>query len=179
LSSLGTTNCFSSLSVGSNKSLNLSGTALNGKTIYINGGNVDLKGAFTCTCTIVLTNTSTATNATIGTWSSNAQATNNITAPTTGTYAGIAIYQDRRASGNTDKINGGASNVIQGAVYFPKDTLWINGTGTATSLCAMWVANNITFLGTSSIAISSPDDSVCSGDGLPSSKAVHMVRLVS
>lgn len=179
LSSLGTTNCFSSLSVGSNKSLNLSGTALNGKTIYINGGNVDLKGAFTCTCTIVLTNTSTATNATIGTWSSNAQATNNITAPTTGTYAGIAIYQDRRASGNTDQINGGASNVIQGTVYFPKDTLWINGTGTATSLCAMWVANNITFLGTSSIAISSPDDSVCSGDGLPSSKAVHMVRLVS
>ena len=178
LSNLGSTNCFSSLSVGSNKTLNLSGSSLDGKTIYLNGGGVDLKGSFTCTCTIVLTNTSTATNATIGTFTSNAQATNNITAPTTGTFAGIAVYQDRRATGNTDKINGGSGNVIQGAVYFPKDTLQINGTGTAVSLCAMWVANNITFLGTSSIAIASPDDSVCSGDGLPSSKAVHMVRLV-
>ena len=176
---LGNTNCFSSLSVGSNKSLNLSGSALDGKTIYINGGDVDLKGAFTCTCTIVLTNTSTASNATIGTWSSNAQANNNITAPTTGTFAGIAIYQDRRATGNVDKINGGSNNVIQGAIYFPKDTLWINGTGTGTSLCAMWVANNITFLGNSSIAISSPDDAACSGDGLPGGTAAKVVRLVA
>ena len=53
--------------------------------IYINGGSADLQGAFNCTgCTIVLTNKSTASNATIGTFSSNAQATNNITAPTTG-----------------------------------------------------------------------------------------------
>ncbi len=71
--------------------------------------------------------------------SSNAQATNNITAPTTGTYAGIAIYQDRRATGNTNKINGGSGNVIQGAIYFPKDTV-DQRTGNATSLCAMWVA---------------------------------------
>jgi hypothetical protein len=177
---LGSTNCFSSLSVGSNKTLTIpSNSPLNGKTIYINGGSVDLKGAFTCTCTIVLTNTSTASNATIGSFSSNAQATNNITAPTTGTFAGIAVYQDRRATGNTDKINGGSNNVIQGAIYFPKDTLWINGTGTATSLCAMWIANNITFLGNSSIAISSPDDSVCSGAGLPSSAAAKVVRLVA
>ena len=84
----------------------------------------------------------------VGTWSANAQAQTNITSPTTGTYAGIAIYQDRRGTGgNSDKINGGSSNVITGAVYFPKDTLQINGTGTATSLCAMWVAKNITFTG--------------------------------
>ena len=159
--------------------MNLSGSALDGKTIYINAGSVDLKGAFTCTCTIVLTNTSSAANATIGTWSSNAQATNNITAPTSGTYKGIAVYQDRRATGNVDKINGGSGNVIQGAIYFPKDTLWINGTGTATSLCAMWVANNITFLGNSSIAISSPDDAACSGDGLPSGSTAKIVRLVA
>lgn len=180
-SSVGSYNCFSSLSVGSNKSLNLDtimGTGV--KTIYINGGSVDLKGDFTCSnCTIVLTNKSTASNATIGSWSSNAQATNNISAPTTGTYSGIAVYQDRRATGNTDKINGGASNVIQGAIYFPKDTLWINGTGTATSLCAMWVANNITFLGNSSIAISSPNDSVCASAGLPTGSSTKMVRLVA
>ena len=81
---------------------------------------------------------------TIGTFSSNAQANNNITAPTTGTYAGIAVYQDRRASsGNSNTVNGGSSNVIQGAVYFPNGVLQINGTGNAVSLCAMWVAKDI------------------------------------
>lgn len=169
------TNCFSSISLGPNRSI----TVPNGtNVVYVNGGNVDLKGTFNCTCTVVLTNQNPAANAPIGTWSSNAQASNNITAPMTGNFAGIAVYQDRRATGNTDKINGGSNNAIQGAIYFPKDTLQINGTGTAISLCAMWVANNISFLGTSSIAISSPDDTSCSGKE-PAGNPMHMVRLVA
>ena len=59
----------------------------NGFQIYVNGGNVDLKGTFNCTCTVVLTNQSQSANATIGTWSSNAQADNNITAPMTARVA--------------------------------------------------------------------------------------------
>lgn len=174
---LGTTNCFSSISLSPNKTINV---PANFGPIYINGGNVDLKGTFNCTgCTIVLTNTSAASTATIGTFSSNAQANNNITAPTSGTYKGIAVYQDRRATGNSDTINGGSNNVIQGAVYFPKDVLNINGTGNAVSLCAMWVAKDVTFIGTSSISISSPDDTACSGSGLPSNSAVKMVRLLA
>ncbi len=169
------TNCWSSISTNPHDTINVPSSI---PIVYVNGGSVDLKGTFNCTCTVVLTNTSTASNATIGTWSSNAQASNNITAPMTGTYAGIAVYQDRRATGNTDKINGGSSNILQGAVYFPKDTLQINGTGTATSLCAMWVANNISFLGNSSIAISSPDDTSCSGKE-PGGGSVHIVRLVA
>jgi hypothetical protein len=170
------TNCFSSLSVGSNKTLNV---PANFGPIYINGGSADLKGTFNCTgCTIVLTNKSTASNATIGTISSNAQANNNITAPTSGTYKGIAIYQDRRATGQTDKINGGSNNVISGALYFPKDTLWINGSGTANSLCAMFVAWQIVFTGNSGIKLSSPDDTSCASSGMPSNAAVKMVRLV-
>ena len=139
-------NCFTSVSVGSNRSLTIPST-WNGP-IYVNGGNVDLQGAFTCaSCSIVLTNSSTATNATIGTFSSNAQATNNITAPTSGTYRGIAVYQDRRATGNVDKINGGTNNVISGVVYFPGDTLWLNGTGNSVSICSMFVAKNVVFKG--------------------------------
>jgi hypothetical protein len=42
----------------------------------------------------------------------------------------------------------------------------------------MWVANNISFLGTSSIAISSPDDTACSGKE-PGGNPMHMVRLVA
>ena len=176
-STLGNINCFSSLSLNPNRTINVPN---NFGPIYINGGNVDLRGTFNCTgCTIVMTNSSTASNATIGTWTSNAQASNNITAPTSGTYKGIAVYQDRRATGSTDTINGGSSNVIQGAIYFPKDVLRINGTGNAVSLCAMWVAKDVTFIGTSTITISSPDDASCSGSGMPSNSAVKMVRLLA
>jgi hypothetical protein len=138
-----------------------------------------MQGKFTCSsCTIVLTN-SDSTASTIGTWSANAQSQTNITSPTTGTYAGIAVFKDRRGAASTDTINGGSNNVLSGAVYFPKDTLQINGTGTTNSLCAMWVANNITFLGNSSIAISSPDDTACSGLIAGAGTAVQMVRLVA
>ena len=86
------------------------------------------------------------------------QAHNNITAPTAGNYAGIAIYQDRRASSSSSNtINGGAGNIIRGAIYFPSSTLKINGSGSVdssgngVSLCAMWVARDINLTGNSSM----------------------------
>jgi hypothetical protein len=173
------TNCFSSLSVGSNKTLDLSGTSLNGGPIYINGGSIDLKGDFTCTCTIVLTNTDPSPTATIGSLSSNAQATNNITAPTTGPFAGIAIYQDRRATGSTDKINGGSGSVIRGALYFPKDNLQINGSGSVAAMCAMFIGWTLTFTGNSGISVLPADDASCAGSGLPTNGGVRMIRLVA
>jgi hypothetical protein len=180
-------NCWTSLSTSASNKTGLTVPSTYSGPIYIDantahGGNgsVNMQGTFSCSsCTIVLTN-SDSTQSTIGTWSANAQSSTTITAPTTGTYAGIAVFQDRRGTGgNTDTINGGANNVVTGAVYFPKDTLQINGTGTATSLCAMWVANNITFLGNSSIAISSPNDTACSGKVAGTNAAVKMVRLVA
>ncbi|MDP9085900.1 MAG: hypothetical protein M3N02_03925 [Pseudomonadota bacterium] len=171
------TNCWSSLSVGANKTVNMGSYA---GPIYINGGGADLKGTFNCTgCTIVLTNSSSATNAPIGTLSSNAQASNNISAPTSGTFKGIAIYQDRRATGNTDKINGGSGSVITGAVYFPSDTLWINGSGGATALCAMWVAKDIVFTGNSGITLNAMSDAACATSGEPTGGAVKVIRLVA
>jgi Flp pilus assembly protein TadG len=170
-------NCFTSVSVGSNRTLSIPNTYSG--PIYVNGGNVNLQGAFSCgACTMVLTNNDPSPTATIGTFSSNAQATNNITAPTSGTYKGIAVYQDRRATGNTDQINGGSGNVISGVVYFPKDTLWLNGTGDAVSLCSMFVANNLKFNGGGDIAISAPTDTSCSGI-FPGLNGTTVVRLVA
>jgi hypothetical protein len=182
----GTPNCWTSLSTSASNKTGMTVPSSYSGPIYIDAnaahggtGSVDMQGKFTCSsCTIVLTN-SDPTSSTIGTWSANAQSQTNITSPTTGDYAGIAIFQDRRrTTASTDTINGGSNNVLSGAVYFPHDTLQINGTGTATSLCAMWVANNITFLGNSSIAISSPDDTACSGKIAGAGTAVQMVRLV-
>ena len=172
------TNCFSSLSTNPSDTINVPDDF---GPIYINGGDVDLKGDFKCKgCTIVLTNKDTATNATIGTFSSNSQAKNQITSPSFGTYKGIAVYQDRRSTtGNVAKINGGANNEISGVVYFPKATLWLNGTGDTVSLCSMFVANKLVFNGNGTLAISSPNDTACSGTMPSTSSAISIVRLIA
>jgi len=179
-------NCWTSLSTSASNKGGLTVPGSYSGPIYIDAnsghggtGSVDMQGKFNCdSCTVVMTNSNPTEN-TIGTWSANAQSQTNITSPTSGTFAGIAVYQDRRAAGgNIDKINGGSNNVLSGAVYFPKDTLQINGSGTSVSLCALWVANKITFLGNSSIALSSPDDTVCSGKEAGAGNPVQMVRLV-
>jgi hypothetical protein len=174
------TNCFSSLSVGSNKSLNLDTLMGTGaKTIYINGGSVDFKGDFTCTnCTIVLTNKTASTP--IGNVTANAGTNVNITAQTTGTYQGLAIYQDRRAAdcSNCNKINGNSASLITGALYFPSQELQYNGTGTTVATCTMFVAKRITFTGNSATSNKFKKLADCSAEGLPSNATTRMVRLV-
>lgn len=170
-------NCWKSISIGSSRSFTVPSTYSG--PIYVNGGSVNFQGDFTCTaCAIVLTNKD-PTSTTIGGMDTNSQAKVNITAPTSGTYNGIAIYQDRRApGGNVDKINGGSNNQINGVVYFPKDTLWLNGTGDTVSLCSMFIANKLNFNGTGNIAISSAEDTSCSGVNLPRG-TITIVRLVA
>ena len=174
------TNCFSSLSVGPNQTLNI--PASYSGPIYINGGGVDFKGTFNCSsCTIVLTNSSGSSTATIGQLTTNATANVNITAPTTGTYKGIAIMQDRRSTtctGNCNTINGNSASVITGAVYFPNQEVWYNGTGTTTATCTMFVAKRITFTGNSGTSNKFKSLADCSSEGLPSNASVRMVRLV-
>ena len=171
-------NCFSSLKVGSNKTLNLTGKVSG--PIFINGGDVDLKGTFTCDgCTIVITNKDASPTAPIGTLSSNAQANNNINAPTTGKYAGIAIFQDRRASMQTIRINGGSGSVINGAVYMPSASLRINGNGSSDSLCAAFIGRRLEFIGTSAIKIGDPNSSACAAFNSGGAGAVSVVRLVA
>lgn len=174
---LSTYNCFPSLSV---QSVTVPSTFSG--PIYINGGNVYFKGNFSCgSCTIVLTNSSTSSTATIGTISTNAGANVNITAPTSGTYQGIAIMQDRRAAtctGNCNSINGNSSSIITGAIYFPSQEIWYNGTGTTSATCTMFVAKRITFTGNSGITNKFKSLADCASAGLPANSTVKMVRLV-
>lgn len=175
------TNCFSALSVGSNQTLTIP-SSYSGP-IYINGGNADIKGNFSCaSCTIVLTNSSSSSTATIGSFTTNASSNINITAPTTGTFAGMAIYQDRRATsctGNCNTINGNSASIITGAIYFPSQEIWYNGTGTTTATCTMFVAKRVTFTGNSGTSNKFNSLSQCASAGLPSNSSVKMVRLVA
>jgi Flp pilus assembly protein TadG len=171
-------NCFTSLSVGSNKSL--TNIPANFGPIFINGGSVNFQGNFTCVgCSIVLTNKNAASP--IGNVTSNASANVNITAPTDGDYKGIAIYQDRRATdcSNCNKINGNSASIITGAIYFPSQEIEYNGTGTTDATCTMFVARRVTFSGNNGTSNKFKKLTDCADEGLPSNSTTRIVRLVA
>ena len=67
--------------------------------------------------TFILTSSTAATNpGSIAQVSINGGATLNLTAPDTGTYAGVIMYQDRRADFGTSNINGNSSTFFHGPV---------------------------------------------------------------
>jgi hypothetical protein len=172
-------NCWTSMSVGSTATLNVPADF---GPIYINGGDAFIQGNLSCShCSIVLTNSDTSSSATIGNFKVNASSLINISAPTSGTFKGIAVYQDRRA-GDTNpgsKINGNSDSVITGALYFPSQELNYNGTGNTTATCTMFVARRVNFSGNSATTNKFKKLSDCGAEGLPSGGAVRMVRLVS
>jgi len=72
-----------------------------------------------------------------------------LTAPTTGTYAGILFFQDR-ADSSTATINGTNQSSFTGSLYFSDAPLTYNGSGPAAAYTIL-VAYTITFNGNSTI----------------------------
>jgi hypothetical protein len=190
----GTTSlCVSSISIGSGKTNApmSNGQQLNNVTIYVTGrnantaGSVVLHGALNCTtCTIVLTNKATTDpTAKIGTFDMQANATLDISAPTTGPYRGIAVFQDRRAqdtngTGSPNKFNGGGDQVVEGALYFPRQSVTYNGNGTAAAVCTRFVSRRIIFTGNSAATNTFANGASCGHVGLDPIGGGRRVRLV-
>jgi hypothetical protein len=127
---------------------------------YIDQGSLSVNGGATLTgdgVTLVFTS-STGSNyagATI-----NGGATVNLSAPTTGSTAGIVMFGDRNAPvGTTYKFNGGTSQVLKGAVYVPQGAAQYAGGASDSKACTQLIANTITFTGNANFAIN------CSGSG--------------
>jgi hypothetical protein len=92
-------------------------------------------------------------------------ATLNLTAPSSGDYAGLVFMQDRNAASvvsgveATNSIAGNASITIKGSLYFPQQRVRVVGTGSLAGSCMRVVAKRIRFTGTSSgFAQSCPSD---------------------
>ncbi|HEV2043498.1 MAG TPA: hypothetical protein VGR05_02355, partial [Sphingomicrobium sp.] len=179
---LGGDRCLSSLSIGSNRSL----TLRDGR-IIINGGNVNVQGTLNLiNATLILTNKDSSTTAPIGTFDMNAQANLNITAPTTGKWKGMAIYQDRRAVDNApmgnitasspNKINGGSASTVTGVIYFPNQQLTYNGGGTTSAVCTQLVAKRFYWSGNSGTTNITKN---CAMHGISSILSGLRVRLVA
>lgn len=96
------------------------------------------------------------------------QATFNINAPTTGTYAGIAIYQDRSiTSSSQNQIVSQTSSVINGALYFPHSPLLWSGSN-VTSGYLIIVADTITINGNSGLTVNNDYSSLPGGSPIKS-----------
>ncbi|HEX3891897.1 MAG TPA: pilus assembly protein TadG-related protein [Terracidiphilus sp.] len=75
--------------------------------------------------------------------------TMNISAPTTGTYAGIALWDGNSSNSTPDTVTwgGGSSSTFSGAIYAPNSNLvFNNGSGTST-ISSSVVANTISVTG--------------------------------
>jgi hypothetical protein len=160
--------------------MNLDGTVKLGNATYIiDSGdfNVGVNGKVSCAaCTIVLTNSSSGTTPVIGTVTINATSHIDMHPKTTGNFANILIYQDRRASttnGSNNKINGDSSSIMEGALYFPNQEMRLNGSAGLVFTCAQFVARTVTFEGTGTITNNCPG-----GYGGKSIKGKH-VRLIA
>ncbi len=116
------------------------------------------------------------TSSTMSNWptaSINGGATVSLTPPSTGPLAGLVMFGDRNIpTGTSFKFNGGASQYLGGAIYFPTGEIdFAGGAGTNTT-CTQLIGDTIKFTGNSGLAIN------CAGYGTKPLSPTG-VRLVS
>lgn len=157
--------------------LNINGNAnvtLSAGTYIIDRGSFNVNGGATLSgngVTIILTS---STGSNYATANINGGATVTLSAPTTGTYAGLAFFQDRNAPSNgSDSFNGGSTMNITGAMYFPDQSLnFTGGNTTGSGSCTEIIASTITFTGNSNI------NSNCPNSGIQFAGPAGSVKLV-
>lgn len=149
------------------RSLSIAGTAILSGEIVLNGGGftVGTQANVTCNgCTIILTNSDTSPTATIGNFEIVGSPEMHWTAPTSGPYKGLLVYQDRRAIDGTsnnlqNKLRGSSTSYFEGAFYFPKQELEFTGSTGMNTNCLQLVGRRVKFSGNSSITNSCPGGS--------------------
>lgn len=121
---------------------------LNPGIYYVDRGNFNVGGAVVMNgtgVTIVLTSSTgnNYANATIGNG-----ATVTLSAPTTGTTAGLVLFGDRRAPlSNINDLEGGAAITVNGALYLPSQNMIFQNGASNPSGCTQLIAGTIQLKG--------------------------------
>jgi hypothetical protein len=102
----------------------------------------------------------------------NGSATINLSAPTSGTYAGLLIMADRDDDGLVHQFNGAASSQLTGAIYTPASQTVFNGNFSGSDGCMQIVAAKVKVSGNLNL------ETDCAGYGLKSAEVPASVRLV-
>ena len=127
---------------------------------YLDQGSLSVNGGATMTGTGVTLVFTSSTGSNYATANINGGATINLTAPTSGPLAGIVFYGDPNMPvGTSFKFEGGAAQVLTGAVYLPKGAVSFAGGASTTTGCTQLIGDTINFTGSSNFAIN------CSGYG--------------
>ena len=133
---------------------------INGGTLKFNA-NANITGSGV---TFYLTNGATL--------SMNGNATVDISAPTSGTYSGLLFYGDRNQASAINTINGDASSLLTGTLYFPSQEVEFLGNFSGAGGCTQVVADTILYTGNSHFTTN------CAGSGVPSIPVAGSVALV-
>lgn len=116
---------------------------------YLNSTDFDLQGG-----TIIGTDvTIILTGSTPGQIKMNGNATVQLRAPTTGTYANMLLMQAANAANinNANIINGSATAFLDGTIYIPNQQVTFSGSSGAMTKCAMVVARRVQFAGNTNL----------------------------
>ena len=165
------------LSPGCYSGMDLKGTVtLSPGVYYIDGSSLSFGSQANVTgngVTFILTSATAATSpSSIAQIDMNGGATLNLTAPSTGPFTGVLVYQHRNAPLTSQHINGNSSSRIDGAFYMPATELTFNGNAGMEVQCLRLVARRVNFSGNSNLTNTCPANSPTRGfNGL-------MVRLV-
>lgn len=125
---------------------------LNSGTYIVDGGSFSVGGNANVTGTGVTVILSGKISGNYATASLTGNGTVNLTAPTTGSFANIAFFQDPNApSGGTNSFVGTSNQNITGVLYFPKQDLKFAGNTATSSPCTVLAANTVSFVGTANI----------------------------
>lgn len=96
-----------------------------------------------------------------GTTAISGSATVNISAPTSGTYAGVLLFGDRNGTtANNNNISGSSASVLQGTLYYPTQQVSYTGGSNSPSNCTEIIGDTITFSGTTYVGDN------CAGTGV-------------
>src|ERR1051326_6580696 len=141
-------------------------TTINNTTLVIENG-----------LTVIFTGSNSSTSQHIPTGGG----TLNISAPTSGTWSGVALYQDPNLTTNVDISAAGNSPTwnISGLVYLPHSTVTLSGAvnkSASGNQCFTMVVDNITLNGTGSIFA---NDNQCAAQGLTQPKGGQRGTLVN
>ena len=103
-------------------------------------------------CTIFLTSETAATDPrTIGKVKMSSDATVKMSASRQGPNAGILFYQDRNAArdlpGDENRLGGNSFSKLDGLIYFPSETVYVDGNNAPDVTCTRFIAKRLVFAG--------------------------------
>ena len=147
--------------------MNISGTRTMQPGIYVvSGGDFKINANANVTGTGVTIYIKAGTNVSI-----NGNATVKLSAPTSGTYAGMLFFGERTGTGNVN-MNGTAASKLTGAIYFANQDINYLGNFSGNGGCTQVVGKTVEWTGNTTI------NQNCTAYGMATIPAMQVVKLV-